>query len=45
MKTEITEFEGTDRAPALFKMALEYTLDEYGVRSLPANGILLTNLI
>ncbi|HHT54323.1 MAG TPA: hypothetical protein GX011_05265 [Clostridiales bacterium] len=37
---EITEFEGTDRAPALFKMALEYTLDEYGVSvRLPANGI------
>ena len=37
---EITEFEGTDRAPALFKMALEYTLDEYGVSvRLPENGI------
>ncbi len=37
---EETEFEGTDRAPALFKMALEYTLDANGLTvRLPANGI------
>ncbi|MGI6166853.1 MAG: DUF5696 domain-containing protein [Eubacteriales bacterium] len=37
---ELTEYEGSDRAPALFKLALEYTLDEYGVSvRLPANGI------
>lgn len=36
----LTEYEGSDRAPALFKMALEYTLDEYGLSvRLPANGI------
>jgi hypothetical protein len=27
----ITEYEGTDEAPALFRMALEYTLDDDGV--------------
>ena len=37
---EETEYEGSDRAPALFKMALEYTLDEQGLSvRLPANGI------
>ena len=37
---EETEYVGADRAPALFKMALEYTLDEYGMSvRLPANGI------
>lgn len=36
----LTEYEGSDRAPALFKLALEYTLDEYGLSvRLPANGI------
>jgi len=36
----ITEYEGTDEAPALFRMALEYTIDEDGVTvRLPANGI------
>lgn len=35
-----TEYEGSDRAPALFKMALEYTLDAGGMTvRLPANGI------
>ena len=37
----ITQYEGTDAAPVLFRLALEYTLDEDGnldVR-LPANGI------
>lgn len=35
-----TEYEGTDRAPALFKMALEYTLDKDSLTvRLPANGI------
>lgn len=35
-----TEYEGNDRAPALFKMALEYTLDSDGMTvRLPANGI------
>ena len=37
---EITEYTGSDRAPANFKMALEYTLDKYGMSvRLPANGI------
>ena len=37
---EETEYEGSDRAPALFKMALEYTLDKNGMSvRLPANGI------
>ncbi len=37
---QITEYEGSDRAPALFKLALEYTLDEHGLSvRLPANGI------
>lgn len=36
----LTEYEGNDRAPALFKMALEYTLDAGGMSvRLPANGI------
>lgn len=36
----ITEYEGTDEAPALFRMALEYTLDDDGVTvRLAANGI------
>lgn len=37
---EITEYTGSDRAPANFKMALEYSLDQYGMSvRLPANGI------
>ncbi len=36
----LTEYEGEDKNPPLFKMALEYTLDNMGVTvSLPANGI------
>jgi hypothetical protein len=36
----MTEYEGMDRAPALFKLALEYTLDDEGLMvRLPANGI------
>ena len=36
----LTEYVMDDRAPALFKMALEYRLDENGVTvRLPANGI------
>ncbi len=36
----LTEYEGTDKSPPLFKMALEYTLDEWGMSvRLPANGI------
>ena len=35
-----TEYEGEDLNPPLFKMALEYTLDENGLSvRLPANGI------
>ena len=35
-----TEYEGTAQAPALFKLALEYTVDAQGVSvTLPANGI------
>jgi len=37
----ITQYEGTDKAPVLFRLSLEYSLDENGnldVR-LPANGI------
>ncbi len=35
-----TEYESEDQNPAVFKMALEYTLDDMGVSvSLPANGI------
>ena len=37
----ITQYEGTDKAPVLFRLSLEYSLDESGnlnVR-LPANGI------
>ena len=34
------EYESEDKNPPLFKMALEYTLDEYGMEvRLPANGI------
>lgn len=37
---QLTEYEGTDKAPPLFKMALEYTLDEWGMSvRLPANGL------
>ena len=37
---ELTEYVKDDRAPALFKMALEYRLDEFGLTvRLPANGI------
>ncbi len=36
----ITEYEGQDKAPALFKLALEYTLDDWGVTvRIPANGL------
>ena len=35
-----TEYTGTAKAPALFKLALEYTVDMYGLNvRLPANGI------
>ncbi len=35
-----TEYESEDQNPAVFKMALEYTLDDMGVSvALPANGI------
>ena len=35
-----TEYESEDLNPPLFRMALEYTLDEYGLSvRLPANGI------
>ena len=35
-----TEYKGEDKNPPLFKMALEYTLDENGMSvRLPANGI------
>ncbi len=37
---QLTEYEGQDKAPPLFKMALEYTLDEMGMSvRLPANGL------
>ena len=38
---EITEYEGSaDKAPPLFRIALEYTIDENGLNvRLPANGI------
>ena len=36
----LTEYESEDKNPPLFKMALEYTLDELGMTvRLPANGI------
>ena len=36
----LTEYESEDKNPPLFKMALEYTLDEQGLTvRLPANGI------
>jgi len=38
---ELTKYEGSDKAPVLFRLSLEYSLDELGnldVR-LPANGI------
>ena len=36
----LTEYEGTEQDPPLFKMALEYYLDENGLTvRLPANGI------
>lgn len=37
----ITEYIGTDKAPVLFRLSLEYTLDEDGALDvrLPANGI------
>lgn len=35
-----TGYSGADKAPALFKLALEYTLDEWGMSvRLPANGL------
>lgn len=37
---ELTGYEGTDEAPALFRLAIEYTLSEDGIEArLPANGI------
>ena len=37
---EFVEYEGEDENPPVFKMALEYSLDENGLSvSLPANGI------
>ena len=34
------EYEGTDKAPPLFKLALEYTIDDWGlIVTLPASGI------
>ncbi len=39
----ITEYEGSDKQPPLFKLALEYTLDTWGVSvRLPANGLRFT---
>lgn len=36
----ITEYEGSDKTPALFKLSLEYYLNENGLQvRLPANGI------
>ena len=36
----LTEYSKEDKAPALFKMALEYRLDDFGLSvRLPANGI------
>ena len=36
----LTEYTGTDVAPPLFKLSLEYTVDEWGMSvRLPANGI------
>ncbi len=36
----ITEYEGSDKNPALFKMALEYSLDKWGMTvRLPVNGL------
>ena len=36
----LTDYETNDKAPPLFKMALEYRLDEFGLTvRLPANGI------
>ncbi len=36
----MTEYSGKDNDPALFRMSLEYTLDQYGLTvRLPANGI------
>ena len=35
-----TEYEGTSRAPALFRLAIEYTLDEHGLQiRVPFNGL------
>ena len=34
------QYEGTDKAPPLFKLALEYTIDDWGlIVTLPASGI------
>ncbi|MBO7360336.1 MAG: hypothetical protein J6V48_04330 [Clostridia bacterium] len=36
----LTEYEGSDKNPALFKVALEYTLDEWGMSfRCPVNGL------
>ena len=37
---QLTEYEGSDKAPALFKLSLEYTLDKWGMSvRLPVNGL------
>ena len=37
---ELTEYEGEETSPPLFKMALEYTINEKGLSvTLPANGL------
>lgn len=37
---QLTEYEGSDKAPALFKLALEYSLDKWGMTvRLPVNGL------
>ncbi len=36
----LTEYEGSDKSPALFKLSLEYMLDEWGMSvRLPVNGL------
>lgn len=37
---ELTQYEGTDTNPPLFKLAIEYNLDEYGLTwKVPVNGL------
>ena len=37
---ELTHYEGNDEAPPLFRLALEYTIDEFGLNvTLPASSI------